>query len=43
MVVGLAADVGPNAPIVLAYQMVRLYAIILTVPLAAKILHRLLH
>ncbi len=43
VVVGLAADVGPNAPIVLAYQMVRLYAIILTVPLAAKILHRLLH
>lgn len=43
VVVGLAADVGPNAPMVLAYQMVRLYAIILTVPLAAKILHRLLH
>ena len=34
MVVGLAADMGPNAPIVLAYQMVRLYTIILTVPLA---------
>ena len=33
VVVGLAADMGPNAPIVLAYQMVRLYTIILTVPL----------
>ena len=42
VVVGLAADMGPNAPIVLAYQMVRLYTIILTVPLAARILHRLL-
>ena len=30
VVVGLAADMGPNAPIVLAYQMVRLYTIILT-------------
>ncbi len=39
VVVGLAADMGPNAPIVLAYQMIRLYAIILTVPLAARILH----
>ena len=37
VVVGLAADMGPNAPIVLAYQMVRLYTIILTVPLAARI------
>lgn len=42
VVVGLAADMGPNAPIVLAYQMVRLYAIILTVPLAARILHKFL-
>lgn len=33
---------GPNAPIVLAYQMVRLYTIILTVPLAARILHKFL-
>ena len=39
---GLAADMGPNAPIVLAYQMVRLYTIILTVPLAARILHKFL-
>lgn len=38
----LAADMGPNAPIVLAYQMVRLYTIILTVPLAARILHKFL-
>ena len=42
VVVGLAADMGPNAPIVLAYQMVRLYTIILTVPLAARILHKFL-
>lgn len=42
VVVGLAADMGPNAPIVLAYQMVRLYAIILTVPLAARILRKFL-
>ena len=42
LVVGLAADMGPNAPIVLAYQMVRLYTIILTVPLAARILHKFL-
>ena len=41
VVVGLAADMGPNAPIVLAYQMV-LYTIILTVPLAARILHKFL-
>ena len=33
---------SPNAPIVLAYQMVRLYTIILTVPLAARILHKFL-
>ena len=39
VVVGLAADMGPNAPIVLAYQMVRQYAIILTEPIAAKILY----
>lgn len=43
VVVGLAADMGPSAPIVLAYQMVRLYAIILTVPLASRILHRFLN
>ncbi len=43
VVVGLAADMGPNAPVVLAYQMVRLYAIIFTVPIAAKILYRLIH
>ena len=42
VVVGLAADMGPNAPIVIAYQMVRLYTIILTVPLAARILHKFL-
>ena len=43
VVVGLASDMSPNAPIVLAYQMVRLYAIILTVPIAAKILYKLIH
>ena len=35
-VVGLASDMGPDAPLVLAYQMVRLYAILLSVPLVAK-------
>lgn len=43
VVVGLAAGIGQDAPIVLAYQIVRLYAIILTVPLAVKILQRFLH
>lgn len=43
MIVGLASDMGPNAPIVLAYQMVRLYAIVLTIPIALKIIHRFIH
>jgi uncharacterized protein len=43
VVMGLAADMSPAAPVILAYQMVRLYAIIFTVPLAAKMLHSLLH
>lgn len=43
VVVGLAADMGPSAPVVLAYQLVRLYAIVLTVPFAARLLSRLLH
>lgn len=42
VVMGLAADMSPSAPVILAYQMVRLYAIIFTVPLAAKMLHTLL-
>lgn len=42
VVVGLAADMGPNAPVVLAYQLVRLYAIVFTVPFAARLLSRLL-
>lgn len=41
-IMGLAADMGPNAPIILAYQMVRLYTIILTVPYASKLLYRML-
>ena len=43
VVLGLAADMGPNAPIVMAYQMVRLYTIILTVPIAVKLLTKLVN
>ena len=42
-VVALAAGSSPNAPMVLAYQIVRLYAIIFTVPLISKVLQRFLH
>lgn len=38
-IMGLAADMGPNTPIILAYQMVRLHTIILTVPYVLKLLY----
>ncbi len=43
VIMGLAADMSPAAPVILTYQMVRLYAIIFTVPLAAKFLYSILH
>lgn len=39
----VVAGIGQDAPIVLTSQIVRLYAIILTVPLAVTILQRFLH
>ena len=40
IVVGLAVEMGPNAPLVLAYQMVRLYAILFSAPIVAKLLQK---
>ena len=41
-VVGLAADMGNNAPAVMAFQMVRMYTIVLLTPLVSWALHSLL-
>lgn len=43
VIMGLAADMSPSGPVILTYQMVRLYAIVFTVPLAAKVLYKMLH
>lgn len=41
-VVGLAADMGNNAPAVMAFQMVRLYTVVLLTPFVSWVLHALL-
>lgn len=41
-VVGLAADMGNYAPMVMAFQMVRLYAVVLLSPLISWTLHAVL-
>ncbi len=38
-VVGLASDMGTQAPAVMAFQMVRLYAVVLLAPLISWLLH----
>lgn len=41
-VVGLASDMGNQAPAVMAFQMVRLYAVVLLAPLISWLLHHFL-
>lgn len=41
-VVGMASDLGTNAPAVLAFHLVRLYTVLLLAPLLSWLLHRLL-
>ena len=41
-VVGLASDMGNQAPAVMAFQMVRLYAVVLLAPLFSWLLHHFL-
>ncbi len=41
-VVGLAADMGNNAPAVMAFQVVRLYAVLICAPAITYILHLIL-
>ena len=41
-VVGMASDLGSNAPAVLAFHLVRLYTVLLLAPLLSWLLHRLL-
>lgn len=41
VIIGLSAELGSNAPLIMVYQMVRLYAIVFTVPIAAKLLHNM--
>lgn len=41
-VVGLASDIGNQAPAVMAFQMVRLYAVVLLAPLISWLLHHFL-
>lgn len=41
-VIGLAADIGTQAPTVMAFQMVRLYAVVLLAPLISWLLHHFL-
>lgn len=41
-VVGLAADMGNSAPAVMAFQMVRLYTVVLLSPLISWLLHAIL-
>ena len=41
-VVGLASDMGNQAPAVMAFQMVRLYAVVLLAPLFSWVLHHFL-
>ena len=41
-VVGMASDLGTNAPAVLAFHLVRLYTVLLLAPFLGWLLHRLL-
>lgn len=41
-VVGMASDLGTNAPAVLAFHLVRLYTVLLLAPFLSWLLHRLL-
>lgn len=42
-VVGLAADMGQSAPAVMAFQVVRMYTVVLLAPILSKVLYWILH